>query len=353
MMSRENFVVERQGINYVRSIIENADCRFTEIPKDNDFGIDAIVDVVYKRKTTGDMFSLQIKSGESYCSNDYCRINAPKKHQKYWKKHPLPVFGIVYDPSERMGYWTDIKKELEGIEKNSIKIVKSTTTKFTKKSFKNWITPKSDKVKEKQMLSFEESVKLAESNDLVNIHVGMSSLAQNYENEWKTWETILKYFKSTTPKNIPHGIVYVLSAVPGHHGMYGYPIVSDKEIKNKVLEQFSKFTKKDVIKLLYPIDEYAEESGEFFPRGNTSHCAAVVISFINNKNKILKSIVYDEKQNAKVRKYALVILAMNLQEKIKPILNDKLLHIPKSEQAIEYLTEWIKEKPRYELFSQW
>ncbi len=115
----------------------------------------------------------------------------------------------------------------------------------------------------------------------------------------------------------------------------------------------SNFTKREVIKLLSPIDEYAEESGEFFPRGNTAHCAAVLIEQIPNKNDFLKSIVFDKRQNAKVRKYALLILTMNLQDQIRPILNDKSLQNPKLEFVKEYILEWLSVSPETELFSQW
>lgn len=351
MKSRTNFPTERSGINYVRDIVESLNCRFIGIPQVSDFGVDAIIEVLYKNKTIGNQFAVQIKSGKSYCKKEYCIIKATKSHRDYWSSYRLPVFGIVYDPTEKKAYWINISEELEYMEKNIVKIIKSKTTQFTKKSFRDWITPESEKPKE--ILSLSKSIEYAKSKDPVNIHVGMSSLAEHYENREETWEIILDYFKNTAPSKIPDGIVYVLSAVPGHHGMFCYPRVSDIAIKNQVLERFSQFTKKDVIKLLYPINEYAEESSEYFPRGNTAHCAAVIISHIRNKNKILGSIIHDKRQNAKVRKYALLILAMYLQDDIAPILNDKSIHTPKLDSVIEYLSEWLSDKPRYELFSQW
>lgn len=351
MKGRENFPIERQGINYVRNVVEIANCRYNEIIKDNDFGIDAIIELLYKNKTTGKLIAIQIKSGKTYCNKNYCWIRATKSNIKYWKKHSLPVFGIVYDPNEKRGYWINISEEIKNTSTATIKFEKDIMTIFDEFSFKKWIRPKPSK---KDVIpSFSESVRLAKSNDPIYIHKGMGSLSRYYKNKKETWEIILNYFKNTKAKEIPDGIVHVLSTIPGHHGQWSGSSPTKKKLRYQILEKFSHFNKKDVIKLLYPIDEYAEESGEFFPRGNTAHCAAVIIDQINNKNNILKSIVLDVRQNSKVRKYALVILASNIQERILPILHHKSLKSPKFELAIDYLTEWLKDKPRYELFSQW
>lgn len=351
MESRTNFPIERNGINHIRTIIENSNCRYTEFVKDNDFGVDALIEILYENETTGKILAIQIKSGKSYCNKTHCWIKTTEKHKAYWKKYPLPVFGIVYDPSEKRAYWANISETLKNINNlNTIKFVKSIFTTFNENSFKKFIRPQSSKEKK---LSFFKSVKLAKTNDPIGIHIGMGSLLKNYNNRKETWEIVLQYFKNAGSKEIPGGMIYYLSTIPGHHGLWPGKIPTDENMRKEILEKFLLFKKNDIIKLLYPIDEYAEESGEFFPRGNTAHCAAVIIDQIPNKNNILKSIVLDTRQNKKVRKYALLILAMNLQNGILPILNHKSLQDKKFQLVREYLNEWLKDQPRYELFSQW
>jgi hypothetical protein len=98
----------------VRSVVERANCIFQEIERHNDFGNDAILELVEDENVRGICLAVQIKSGGSYCTTDSCAIPSDRDHFEYWSKHSLPVIGIVYDPSETLAYWTHITRDLRG-----------------------------------------------------------------------------------------------------------------------------------------------------------------------------------------------------------------------------------------------
>lgn len=97
---RNHTATERDGINYVRNIIEHANSIFNEIHLENDYGNDAFIELVDGENVTGVCLVLQVKSGISYCKPDTCTIPANAEHFKYWHDHRLTVVGIVYDPNE-------------------------------------------------------------------------------------------------------------------------------------------------------------------------------------------------------------------------------------------------------------
>ena len=104
--------IERDGVNYVRSIVEHANCIFNEIHRENDYGNDGFIELVDGEIVTGKCLLVQIKSGKSYNSEDSCNIPASGEHFKYWMSHKLPVIGIVFDPNHQCAFWMNISPRL-------------------------------------------------------------------------------------------------------------------------------------------------------------------------------------------------------------------------------------------------
>ena len=63
-------ITEREGVNYLRNLVERANCIFHEIHRENDFGNDAIVEFVENESVKGVCVAVQVKSGNSYCTKD-------------------------------------------------------------------------------------------------------------------------------------------------------------------------------------------------------------------------------------------------------------------------------------------
>lgn len=78
----------------------------------SDFGIDMHLEIVEDGKPTGQIFALQIKSGESYfsksTSEDYI-YRGKKKHLDYWLSQSMPVLIVIYNPRENKAYWEHVK----------------------------------------------------------------------------------------------------------------------------------------------------------------------------------------------------------------------------------------------------
>ena len=78
MKKQKTSAMERNGIEYVRSIVEKETCIFHEIALRNDFGNDAFVEIVDNEIVTGVSIALQIKSGKSYCRICLCYLRDKK-----------------------------------------------------------------------------------------------------------------------------------------------------------------------------------------------------------------------------------------------------------------------------------
>jgi hypothetical protein len=107
-----NRLVEREGINAVRSLFERCGCIFQEVAQQNDFGKDAYVDVANNGKFGNLCVALQIKSGKSYRTKSGTYFIPLDLHAQTWRDSTVPVFGTVYDPDDRSIRWVDMTGHL-------------------------------------------------------------------------------------------------------------------------------------------------------------------------------------------------------------------------------------------------
>lgn len=103
----------RDGINFVRRLVERQNSTFQEIDLHNDLGNDAYVEFVVEENATGCCVALQIKSGPSYRSgSDRYAFQSDRDHFEYWASHTLPVLAVIFDPEREMAVWIDITDHL-------------------------------------------------------------------------------------------------------------------------------------------------------------------------------------------------------------------------------------------------
>ena len=86
--STSNKIAER-GVTYVKQIVEDEfSWMFRKIPLEEDFGLDGYIDIeTPEGYVTGKYFGVQIKTGESYFSEDkgYCWVfRGDNKHLNYY-----------------------------------------------------------------------------------------------------------------------------------------------------------------------------------------------------------------------------------------------------------------------------
>lgn len=104
-------VVERAGVNMVRSLFERDSHIVQEISGGNDYGEDLYVSLVADGRRTGDVVAIQVKSGTSYRAASGYRIKCDG-HAEDWARSRVPVVGIVYDPEMKMLYWANLTQRI-------------------------------------------------------------------------------------------------------------------------------------------------------------------------------------------------------------------------------------------------
>lgn len=99
----------RTGLNYLTEIIEEElDWIVRPTHLENDFGIDAYIDITIDRFVTGKSIAVQVKSGSSYLkeiNEDFWIFHGERKHLNYYLNHDIPVLIILVDKEKKIAYW--------------------------------------------------------------------------------------------------------------------------------------------------------------------------------------------------------------------------------------------------------
>lgn len=105
----------RSGLNILTKIVEN-ELGWIVRPnhQEDDFGIDAYIDVVIDGHITGKSIAIQIKSGDSYLkeiSGEFWNFCGEKKHLNYYLNHETPVLIVLIDLNKEIAFWEICKIE--------------------------------------------------------------------------------------------------------------------------------------------------------------------------------------------------------------------------------------------------
>lgn len=330
-------VTEREGINYVRSVVEQANCIYHNIDQQNDFGIDAIIEMVDGTAVTGISIALQIKSGNSYCSSDIVKIPADKKHFLYWINHSLTLIGIVYDPKEKSAYWINITEYLKSDRKliengpYTITISKNEITQFNDDRFRDFFGPII--LRKPIVLKYDRSIHFAYSDSPDKHRIGLYSLLNKYRDRTETWDAFLNIL-STKPVNlIDEYLIYILSLAPGHTDIVWHEGNTLKEsIAYYVKEAIISLSEEEIIKIL----SFVIKTG--FLRGTIGQCVEAIISIIPNRGDILRAIVSNKSVLKEIRCNALYLLAYYEQTRVMEFLS----YIIEQDWEISEKARWIK-----------
>jgi len=105
-----------EGVIHAWQVTNDAGHIFREVQKE-DIGVDAHIEICRNNgEPTGILVGLQIKSGESYIHSETSETFTyyPEVDDlKYWQDYSLPLFLVIYRPSERRACWVDIKEFLK------------------------------------------------------------------------------------------------------------------------------------------------------------------------------------------------------------------------------------------------
>ena len=140
---KRSAVTSKEGINFVRSVVEAAGSLFIKIEQENDLGIDALFEFFRDERPLNKQIAVQIKSGASYynAKTEACAFPIGD-HRSYWLSHPLSVFGIVYVPSKKAAYWLNIKRYLKAnVDAATIRFPATQANLFTAETFTTLFVP--------------------------------------------------------------------------------------------------------------------------------------------------------------------------------------------------------------------
>jgi Domain of unknown function (DUF4365) len=108
----DSWVTSKQAVNLFSTWCTARSWIFQPIDASNDFGKDGYVDITDDdARLTGELFSVQVKGGESWTAADGYRIPVGK-HRDVWMNSPVPVIGVVHDPKDGRLRWANLTAAL-------------------------------------------------------------------------------------------------------------------------------------------------------------------------------------------------------------------------------------------------
>lgn len=324
-LKKKHTSIGRDGVNYIREVVERNNCIFHEIDQRNDFGNDAFIELVEEENVRGICIALQIKSGKSFCSKHTCKIPASRSHFRYWSEHSLRIVGVVYDPNERTAYWTNISRFLKSNPSRinngpfTITFSKSCVRRFDDYGFKTFFLPLF--LNRSISLDYNTSSEFAVSDSNEMHAIGIRSLFYGHRNNSKTWELLISIFENRAPEEIDPYLVYFIAHIPNHPDLFwSLDGNVDKNSISHLRERISGFSHTEVLKLLTFVDDRG------FERGAIGQSVEAIISIVRNNVQILKEITTSPKIKIEVRKSALMVFAYYQQKKsiehLKQLVDD-------------------------------
>ena len=308
-------VISKNGVHFVKGVVEEAGSLFHKIEQENDLGIDGIIEFIKDETPTSKSIAVQIKSGRSYFNLQNTESLIPvDDHYEYWKNYPLPVYGVVYLTELEKGFWVNIKEYLKKHGQCSvIRYSNNKINEFDLESFKKLFSPLI--LKEIPVLSFEEALSLFDSKHYDEVYLGMIVLFRGHVNREFVWEKFISYFIDHDIREIPYSLIYYFAHIPWHGDIAygGEPI--NKEIKLFAQACFNKFEKAQIIKLLEFIDE---ERG--ISRGALGQSVEAIISSISDVDTLLEEIMRSKKLSLQIRHSAALIFSYHMGKAALPVL---------------------------------
>lgn len=316
--------------------MESCNCTFTEVGLESDLGNDAYIEFIVGEEATGCCIGVQIKSGESYVSSDRRTyyLRGDKDHFVYWKSHILPIVGIVFNPSVEKAVWCDITEYLESnpevIEKGPYRILISSDNEFSRTTFNDFIRHfLKHQVKYREGDNFGRALEyFADVRDVQKCLEGMKALFFFHRNRKATWYYLISSFGGIENKFLRNQLTIYLGHIPGHPDILWYNSnIIDQDIRNYSLSLIEeKFGRKEIELLLELVDELG------FARGTIGQWVHAIIDIIPNRNRILKSLAFDEHIHEKVRCDSLMLLIYYVQ-------------ISSANRCIQLITRYLERFP--------
>jgi hypothetical protein len=308
-------ITSKTGLNFVRTVVEQAGSLFHKIEQENDLGIDGLIEFVRNGHPLGKQVAVQVKSGKSYfnSTSEECLIPI-EKHRDYWSNYPLPVIGITYVPGLKRTHWVDIKPYLKRFpDATVIRFTASEANRLDADSFSGVFLPMI--LQEIPEISFSQALSLFRSPKPDESYLGLVVLFRRYPNEREAWKEYVSYFIKKPAADIPPILIYYLAHVPWHGDIAYFGERITNETRDYVRGLLNCFGRCEIEKLLGFIDTENQIS-----RGAIGQSVEALVSSLPNVDRTLSAIASDRTSEMFVRECAALILAMHIGRDVKPVL---------------------------------
>ncbi len=256
--------IEREGVNYVRTIVEANNSIFKEMAQQHDYGHDAFVLLVEGEQVVPKEIAMQIKSGASYCTPTTCKIPATNSQLTFWAGHDLVTLGVVYDPNEKAAYWVDLQREARERTNRRreqtgalIEFPKSVWNRFDARMFAELLLPTLQR--KTPRIDLETAVAWARSDDFDTHDLGVRILAARHYKEPEAWFVMLALFREREPVHLSPRAGIAFAQMMGHHDDVSSVREASEELQTRVKEQILWFGPVELAKLLFYVDDYGFE----------------------------------------------------------------------------------------------
>lgn len=311
----QKVTTSRKGVNYIRDVVETNNSIFTEIPQQDDLGIDAIVELLEGTQPANQSVAFQIKSGDSFfdTKTNECRIPVGN-HYHYWKEHSLPVYGVVYVPLHQRGYWVNIKEHFEA--HGTVSVIKYRVNRvnvFDNDHFQQIFLPLA--IGKKPILPFDEALSLFQSDDFDESLIGLVVLFYDYSDKNLTWDKFIEFFRQRQPEQIPKNLIKYMSFVASNPDVWRGREKLTQDSTGYALNLLAQFGEAEIFKLL----TFAIEDG--IHRGSLGQAVETIISSIPQSYVHLERIIQSTECSLEIMEAASIIFAYKHPETSLPVLH--------------------------------
>jgi hypothetical protein len=337
----------RDGINFVRALVERQNSTFQEIDLQNDLGNDAYVEFIVEENATGCCVALQIKSGRSYrIAPARYAFQADRDHFEYWASHTLPVIAVVFDPEVQTAFWTDITEHLR---RNPSAMVDGPYTisaeqELSQASFGEFrlhcLRYRDQYSREPNFGRALES--FAARDDVERSFDGLRALFAYHRQQAATWYYLISCLSNYRDHPVLRPLIARLSHIPGHGDIFwSRNNLIDEHVRRSALRFMrERFDRRDAITMLAAIDEIGIE------RGTIGQCVHTLIDTMADTSLVMESIAIDGSHDELIRYSAILFAVAAAQSRSRDdavIVLDRISsHV--REEELAGLVSWLREQ---------
>jgi hypothetical protein len=251
---RGNLITEREGVNFVRGVVEGAGSLFKEINLQHDVGQDATMVLVVDGHVRPREIAFQIKSGKSYVSPLNCQLPATAAHIYFWAEHDLLTLGVVYDPEEKAAWWIDLQSVARDFRKANSKsgttfnFPKGLWNRFDDGDFRSILVP--TLIGEAPTVPLDRLCTWIASDDLETHDLAVRIIRARYYREAAAWDCLINAFLSRPAKQLTLNLPLGLAKLLGHDDIGYYSGQIPPDVRAPAVARVLAFGPREIAKLL-------------------------------------------------------------------------------------------------------